>query len=632
MQILCKLSKKARKPAEDSQVLEAQVKELVTSEENVILEWGSEHESKNSEDSQLNFNEEEKKDNDGDAGDEDEDNDHVSDSQDTDIEDAETEYDEDEIYKYKIQVHKDVDVEMKEAETVKCENKEKVEMTDATKADVEKTTKEKGDAELARNAMASNYQVKESTEFPLPSSSLSLSSGFGTHFLNLFFDVSLTVTPTILIVQQRTTPIPTPPITTKASTISITVPEFDALTAIQLRVAKLEKDVSELKKIDHSVEVLALLKSQVLTVLEYYLGSKIGDDLQKVLQRHTTDLIQKYSVKPLLESSNYSVSNNCPEQEYEKSALEIRKAKKELSEKKKMSKYTIKSTDKAALKDIERSENSMDKGVADTIKNYKRRHDDDDEDDNEDPPAGPNQGKKTRRRRTKESESSKKLSTTKETSKDNASLKSSKISKSATAKQPIEEPTDEVEMDDAVNTTAEDVVHDANQPHDDSTQAKDKAPMQDWFKQPPRPPTPDLELNKRQVVLDHLNNLGRPGHLTVAAEYFFNNDLEFLKSSDPEKKYTTSITKIKAARYEIVGIEEMTHTLWCTIKHAYDKDTKKGIKHWGERRKLWYRSQVNKFSKHNVYSTQNILGVKSVSVKKLHVYGHLEEIMVKRAD
>ncbi|GJW61704.1 hypothetical protein Tco_0111039 [Tanacetum coccineum] len=125
---------------------------------------------------------------------------------------------------------------------------------------------------------------------------------------------------------------------------------------------------------------------------------------------------------------------------------------------------------------------------------------------------------------------------------------------------------------------------------------------------------------------------GRPGHLTIVVEYFFNNDLEFLKSSDLEKKYTTSITKIKAAWYEIVVIEDMTHTLFSTIKHAYDKDAEKGIKHWGERRKLWYRSQVNKFSKHNVYSTQKILGVKSVSVKKLHGYGHLEEIMVKRVD
>ncbi|GJT72874.1 hypothetical protein Tco_1032160 [Tanacetum coccineum] len=74
---------------------------------------------------------------------------------------------------------------------------------------------------------------------------------------------------------------------------------------------------------------------------------------------------------------------------------------------------------------------------------------------------------------------------------------------------------------------------------------------------------------------------GHLGHLTVAVDYFFNNDLEYLKTFDPEKTYTTSITKTKAARYEIMGIEYMTPTLWSTIKHAYDKDAKKEIKHWG---------------------------------------------------
>ncbi|GJV80348.1 hypothetical protein Tco_1516218 [Tanacetum coccineum] len=36
---------------------------------------------------------------------------------------------------------------------------------------------------------------------------------------------------------------------------------------------------------------------------------------------------------------------------------------------------------------------------------------------------------------------------------------------------------------------------------------------------------------------------------------------------------------------------------------------------------------MDKFSTHNVYSTQKILSVKSVSVKKLHGYGHLEEVL-----
>nr|GEW45683.1 protein exportin 1A-like [Tanacetum cinerariifolium] len=67
-------------------------------------------------------------------------------------------------------------------------------------------------------------------------------------------------------------------------------------------------------------------------------------------------------------------------------------------------------------------------------------------------------------------------------------------------------------------------------------------------KQSPRPPTPDLEWNKRQT-------------------------------SDPKVTYTTSIAKTKAIRYEIKGIKDMVPTLWSTIKHAYDKDAEKGIKH-----------------------------------------------------
>ncbi|GKA19313.1 hypothetical protein Tco_0699228 [Tanacetum coccineum] len=136
-----------------------------------------------------------------------------------------------------------------------------------------------------------------------------------------------------------------------------------------------------MKKIDHSTEALATLKSQVPTVVKHYLGSKISDDLQK-------------------------------------SASEIRKIKWEHAEKKKMPKYTIKSTDKAALKEYDlkstlyqtmhknksfnrnpanhtlyhvlmealiEDENTMDKGAADTVKDHKRKHDDD-----EDPSTGPN--------------------------------------------------------------------------------------------------------------------------------------------------------------------------------------------------------------------------------------------------
>ncbi|GKE09784.1 hypothetical protein Tco_1413335 [Tanacetum coccineum] len=153
----------------------------------------------------------------------------------------------------------------------------------------------------------------------------------------------------------------------------------------------------------------------------------------------------------------------------------------------------------ALMEALIEDENVMDKGVADTVKDHKRKHDDDKDDDDEDPPAGPNQGKKAKRRRTKEPESLKKPSSTKETPKGKALTKGSKTSKSALAKEPIEEPIAEVIMDDV----GDDLVHDDDQPQAASKPKTSKTMNPEWFKQPPRPHTPDPEWNKRQVVLDH---------------------------------------------------------------------------------------------------------------------------------
>ncbi|GKG63305.1 hypothetical protein Tco_0640800, partial [Tanacetum coccineum] len=52
-----------------------------------------------------------------------------------------------------------------------------------------------------------------------------------------------------------------------------------------------------------------------------------------------------------------------------------------------------------------------------------------------------------------------------------------------------EEPTAEVVIDDA----GDDVVHDDDQPQDTSEPKTAKTSNPEWFMQPPRPPTPDLE-------------------------------------------------------------------------------------------------------------------------------------------
>nr|GEW43411.1 reverse transcriptase domain-containing protein [Tanacetum cinerariifolium] len=73
---------------------------------------------------------------------------------------------------------------------------------------------------------------------------------------------------------------------------------------------------------------------------------------QELLEyKHFAYLIQKHYVKPYPESSKINTLTINLEQEYEKSALEIRKIKKEQAEKQKIPKYTIKSANKAALKE-----------------------------------------------------------------------------------------------------------------------------------------------------------------------------------------------------------------------------------------------------------------------------------------
>nr|GFA52477.1 hypothetical protein [Tanacetum cinerariifolium] len=82
-------------------------------------------------------------------------------------------------------------------------------------------------------------------------------------------------------VQQTPTPIPTQPIIANAPTITTVIPESNALTTIELRVTKLEKDVSELKTNDHFTEAFTVLKSQVPTVVDSYLDTKVEDVFQK---------------------------------------------------------------------------------------------------------------------------------------------------------------------------------------------------------------------------------------------------------------------------------------------------------------------------------------------------------------
>ncbi|GJY72742.1 hypothetical protein Tco_0477173 [Tanacetum coccineum] len=110
-------------------------------------------------------------------------------------------------------------------------------------------------------------------------------------------------------------------------------------------------------------------------------------------------------------------------------------------------------------------------------------------------------------------------------------------------------------------------------------------------------------------------------HQIVPVDYFFNNDLAYLQGGSTEKTYTTSITKIKATKYDLPGIEDMVPNLWSPTKVDYNRYALLGTSHWGPKRQHFYGYASNGVSKHDVYSTKRILVVTNVKVNiwRLHL-------------
>ncbi|GKF12920.1 hypothetical protein Tco_0050846, partial [Tanacetum coccineum] len=145
------------------------------------------------------------------------------------------------------------------------------------------------------------------------------------------------------VIEESDSTIPDPSHQTVTLTPPVTAPFTD------LRVARLEQEMSEVKKTDHSADVLALIKSQVPTV-------KGTSALFKHMNKNKTA-----NRNP----TNYHLYH-------------------------------------ALMEALIADEDAMDKEVAVKVIDNKRKHDSDDEEDDDDdegPSAGSNQGRSAKRRR-----------------------------------------------------------------------------------------------------------------------------------------------------------------------------------------------------------------------------------------
>ncbi|GKD18054.1 hypothetical protein Tco_1207212 [Tanacetum coccineum] len=421
--------------------------EKVSTKEKVILEWGSEQESEYLEE---DLSDEEEIDW-IDSKEDDEKKDDIDDDKSIDLEMTDDEETDDEVLQGKEKVNDDEDEEMTNAKVEESRNVDEEEDSNAAKADAEKTEEAKDDS--------------KNDELPPTSSSLSISSGFGDQFLKLSSDTSLIGT-----VKDITDANISSLLDIK---IQYEVPHIQSSSVLKVTLFVISKAsiLTSVQETPSATPVTTLPPPSISTIPPAPLQQSIAPIplppiitdaptiTTTVLQRYAADLIQKYSVKPTPGLSKIQTSTINLEQEFKKSALEILKIKKEQVEKQKMPKYTIKSTDKAALKEYDQKSilyQTMMKMP------YIRE-----------------------------------LLTQSRTIKQSMMMMMMKTLQMDQTREPVEEPIAEVVMDDV----GEDVVHDDDQPQDTSKPKMTKTPNPELFKQPPRCPTPDLEWNKRQVAL-----------------------------------------------------------------------------------------------------------------------------------
>ncbi|GJX38019.1 hypothetical protein Tco_0251322 [Tanacetum coccineum] len=424
-----------------------------------------------------------------------------------------------------------------------------------------------------------------------------------------------TIPPTISMITplpQLSTPSPAP--TTVPTTTSIpALPDFSSLFGFDQRVSTLEQELSQFKQADHSVQLLEYVKSQISTIVDKFLSTRIRYATRTALQSYTKefekkaqeerklyiDVVEK-SVKDIIKDEstvNESLKNVILAKSssqlksiYEAAAslteFELKKILLDKIEKSKL--YQAAPEHKELYDGLVKSYN-LDKHLFSSYRNvYSLKRDREDEDKDEDPRAGSNQGLKKWKM-----------------SKDAEPPKGSKSKESKTR----------------------------------SSKGTNFVELEYHFEECYKAITDQLDWNNPEGH-EYPFDLSKPlplieaqGRQVVPANYFFNNDLKYLKGGSSSRKYTTSTTRTKTAKYDnIEGIKDMVLTLWSPVKVAYDKFAMWGISHWGPKRQKFYGYVSNRESKHDVFSRKRIIAVTHVKVMKWYGYGYLEEIIIRRED
>ncbi|GJV76865.1 hypothetical protein Tco_1508449, partial [Tanacetum coccineum] len=469
---------------------------------------------------------------------------------------------------------------------------------DKVKDDDYKADEEMKDAENDKSEKAK----EDHPVVPNPRSSLILSSAeYGNQFLNVSSNTSLVgilkdptkieiqsmvdvlihqedsavlrtplVDTVISMVIEKTTPTPTQiPPTTEAQVTPVS--KFDPSLKFEQRFFKLEKKVEALSKVNQAEAIEESVQANLI--------NEVKNQLPKLIPKVVSDY-----VKPRLESTAHDMQQSGSFQEHQK-RLDL---------------YN------ALIGSIGLDE-AIAKGEINPAKVLKKRRCDDKD---EDPPAKSDKEKKRRKQKDFEPSKDDQAGSSKKSNTPSKSSKTDNLPETPDLewqKEPnaddgpeynwfnelVNEEKDPLTFDDLMGTCRSNIVLEYNL-EQCYLALSDQL---DWT---------NPEGDKCLVdIRKPLPLRGPPGHLTIIVDFFFNNDLEYLKTGNKERKYIVSLTKTKAARYDLKDIEDMIPKLWSTVKEAYDKYVALGIYHWGPKRQLFYRSRIAAKSPHKSGAPQH---------------------------
>ncbi|GJW11860.1 hypothetical protein Tco_1577687 [Tanacetum coccineum] len=139
---------------------------------------------------------------------------------------------------------------------------------------------------------------------------------------------------------------------------------------------------------------------------------------------------------------------------------------------------------------------------------------------------------------------------------------------------------------------------------------------------------------KVQTVSKPLPLGGDPGHVTIQPDFFFNKDLEYLWYGRKIGRPALSISKMKAAYYPDVGLEQMVpDQMWIEEECKYDVAAMYGISHWWFQRQRFYIDRhTSEGDRRAVRTHMRILSVVRIKVFPMYGYNYMKKIVLRRAD